>query len=102
MNDKKTFKDLIVYKEAKKLALMIYQVTSGFPKEERYSLTSQMRRSVYSVGANIVEGNARNSKKDRLNFFNIARSSLTELEYALDITLALNYLDNKAFAELDE
>lgn len=58
MEDKKieSFTDLIVWKEAHKLVLLIYQITSKFPSDERFGLTNQMRRAVVSIFSNIAEG----------------------------------------------
>ena len=77
------FTDLIVWKEAHKLVLMIYIVTKKFPREEIFGLTSQMRRSAVSITSNIAEGFARRSNKEKLQFYAIARGSLVELESQL-------------------
>ena len=77
---------------ADELAVLIYQVTSVFPKEELYGLTSQMRRSAVSVPSNIVEGCARDSQADYLRFLIIAFGSLRELHYQLDLSKRLGFL----------
>jgi four helix bundle protein len=74
---------LEAWKEAKKLVREIYQLTQGFPKDETFGLTSQMRRAAVSIPSNIAEGAARSGQKELLQFLNIARGSLSELETQL-------------------
>ena len=76
----KTHKDLTVWQEAMKLAKEVYQLTSAFPKEEVYGLSSQMRRAAVSVPSNIAEGAARSSSREFTQFLYIALGSLSELE----------------------
>lgn len=83
------------------LTVAIYQSTQSFPKEEVYSLTSQLRRAAYSVPANITEGSARESKKDYLHFLYVARGSLSEAQYFIHLSRRLGYLAEKDAAELD-
>ena len=63
---------LRAFELADEVALLVYKVTAGFPKEEVYGLTSQMRRAAVSVPSNIVEGCVRDSQADYLRFLNIA------------------------------
>ena len=79
----KTFKDLETWKQAHKLVLVIYKLTKTFPKEEKYSLTDQIRRAVVSISSNIAEGFARDSKKDKIRFYSIALGSLIEVQNQL-------------------
>jgi len=81
------YKRLLVWVRAKELVVLTYKITERFPKSETYGLTSQIRRAAVSVCVNIAEGYSRqaNSKKDYLNFLNIAKGSLVELEALLDI-----------------
>lgn len=74
------------------LAVAVYEQTRGFPREELYGLTGQLRRSAISVPANIVEGSARHSKKDYLHFLHIARGSLPETQYYLHLANRLGFL----------
>jgi four helix bundle protein len=80
------------WKMADDLAVELYQVTKRFPKEELYGLTNQLRRSGYSVAANIAEGSARESLKDYLHFLYIARGSLTETQYFVHLARRLAYI----------
>jgi four helix bundle protein len=73
--------------------LLIYKVTKGFPKEEMYGLTSQIRRSAVSVPSNIVEGCGRESQIEYIRFLEIAYSSLKELHYQFSLAIRLNYVD---------
>lgn len=80
------FQRLDVWQEARVLNREIYELTRGFPKEELFGLTSQMRRSSRSVAANIAEGSGRNSDRDFRQFLEISYGSATEL--ASDLYLA--------------
>ena len=86
-----SFHDLVVWQEAHKLVLAIYQVTAEFPKSEQYGLVSQMRRAAVSVPANIVEGFKRMSYAEKSRFYNIAEASLEELKYYLILSSDLGY-----------
>lgn len=94
------YRRLVVWQKADELALQIYLITRKFPREEIFSLVSQMRRAALSVPANIVEGYARSGKKERIQFYMIARGSLTEIEYFIDFSLRLGYLNTEQHAEL--
>lgn len=90
----KSFQDLIVWQKSHKLVLEVYQITSHFPKEEIYGLTSQLRRAAVSVPANIAEGFGRTGIKDNIKFYTIAAGSLNELEYYIILSKDLNYLNS--------
>jgi|TARA_Y100000310_G_C20224234_1_gene597152 four helix bundle protein len=90
------YEKLVAWKEAHALCLWSYGVTSAFPKKEMFGLTSQMRRSAYSVPMNIVEGNARRSKGDKRRFYEIALGSLEELHYQIRLARDLNYLPKES------
>ncbi len=85
---------LRAFQLADEVALLTYQVTAGFPQEERYGLTSQIRRAAVSVPSNIVEGCARDTHSDYLRFLYIAFGSLRELHYQMDLSRRLGLLSN--------
>lgn len=74
------FRQLIVWEKAMDLVVELYTATADFPKEEKYGLTSQMRRSVISIASNIAEGAGRNSDKEFCQYLAIAHASSYELE----------------------
>ncbi len=90
--DLKSYTELDVWKKTRKLAANVYTITRGFPKEEVFGLTNQMRRCSVSVPSNIAEGCGRNHPKDSIQFFFIARGSLYELETQLFLCFDLNYI----------
>ncbi len=85
-------KKLRAFETADDVAIMIYKITSLFPKEEMFGLTNQMRRAAVSTPSNIVEGCARKSQKEYLNFLNIAFGSLRELHYQFGLACRLGYV----------
>ena len=94
------YKDLIVWQKAMDLVCLIYEVTKGFPKDELYGLTNQLRRAVVSVPSNIAEGLARKSTTEYRNFLSIARGSMAEVETQLMIASRLNYLRKSQLPEI--
>lgn len=86
---------LRAFEMADEVALLVYQITAGFPKEEMYGLTSQIRRAAVSVPSNIVEGCARDSQADYLRFLHMAFGSLRELHYQLGLSKRLEFLCNQ-------
>jgi len=94
------YKDLKVWEKAHLITLKIYKITKGFPKEEIYGITSQLRRSAVSIPANIAEGSGKFSKPDFANFLQITLGSANETEYYLLLVKDLDYLDNELFTEL--
>lgn len=85
-NELKSFQDLTVWQESRKLFFIIYKLTKQFPKEEVFSSVSQMRRSSMSISSNIAEGFGRSSIADKLHFYILARGSLTELQNQIILT----------------
>src|SRR5579862_4871866 len=96
----KNYKELRVWEKAHAMTLVIYDKTREFPKEELYGLTSQMRRSSASMGANIAEGSGRRSEGEICRFLRIARESASELEYHLLLAHDLGFLGEEDFREL--
>jgi four helix bundle protein len=76
-----SFRDLIVWQKSHQLVLLIYQYSEEFPKKEMFGLTSQLRRAIISVPANIAEGFKKKGKLDKARFMNIAQGSLEECRY---------------------
>src|SRR5271165_4637507 len=95
------FKDLKVWSKAHALTLAIYKSTRQFPREEIYGLTSQMRRASASIGANIAEGCGRRSDPEMNRFIQIARGSVSELEYHLLLARDLRFLSVEEFEDLE-
>jgi four helix bundle protein len=87
----RNFQDLIVWQKAHKLVIEVYKFTENFPKTEIYCLTSQIRRSVISVPANIAEGFIKKSEIDKIRFLNIVQGSLEETRYYLILSNDLKY-----------
>lgn len=97
----KGFKDLKVWHKAHSVTLSVYELMRQFPKEELYGLTSQLRRSAASVGANIAEGCGRRSDGEICRFLQIARGSASELEYHLLLARDLHLLEDERFHDLE-
>lgn len=98
----KTYKELVVWQKSYQLSLLIYKLTSKFPKNEIYSLVSQMRRAVISIPSNIAEGYCRYSKKEYAQFLQIAFGSGAELETQLIIAKDLRYLSSNEHGQANE
>lgn len=86
-----TYKDLIVWQKSLKLVLSVYTLAGGFPKDELYGLTSQMRRAAVSMPSNIAEGRRRGTDKEFRRFLAIAYASGAELETQIEIIKLLQY-----------
>ena len=85
-------KKLKAWEKSINLIKEAYKLTSIFPKEEMYGLTNQIRRASVSIASNIAEGASRKSLIERRRFYQIARSSLVEINTQMEICLELNYL----------
>ena len=94
MEKTKSFEELIVWQKAHQFVLSIYKLTEIFPKHEMYGLTSQLRRAAVSIAANIAEGYKKKDYKNKINFLNIAESSLQECRYYIILANDLNYINN--------
>jgi four helix bundle protein len=88
---------LRVFVDAHQLTLLIYKHTRNFPRDEWYVLRLQMRKAAVSVPSNPVEGNARRTTREYVNFINISRASGAEMTYLVDLASELGYLAGPAF-----
>ena len=87
------YRDLVVWQKAMELAECVYRATAEFPLEERYGLTSQMRRAAVSIPSNIAEGQGRRSSDEEfIRFLRIGMGSLCELEAQLELSLRLQMI----------
>lgn len=91
-----SFEDLLVWRESQDLAVEIYKVTKSFPKDELFAMTSQLRRAVSSISANIAEGFGRSSLNDKLHFYTMAYGSLLETKNFLYLAEKLSYMDSSS------
>jgi four helix bundle protein len=96
-----SFRELVVWQRSIQLATMIYRITGGFPKEEMYGLTSQIRRSAVSVPSNIAEGQGRLSTGEFRQFLGVARGSNFELQTQLEIARTLKFGDSGLIDEAE-
>jgi len=85
------YKDLRVWQQATELAKLVYEITRPFPAEEKFGLTSQMRRAAVSVASNIAEGQARNTTGEFVQFISHAEGSLAELDTQVRLSVALGF-----------
>ena len=97
----KDFRDLKVWQKAHSMCLGVYKVTAHFPADERYGLTSQLKRAAVSISANIAEGCGRGSDADLARFLQMSMGSASEVECLLLISRDLELLANEEYTELD-
>ncbi len=95
-----SFEKLEVWKESKDFTKEIYTVTSTFPDDEKFGLTSQMRRAAVSICSNIAEGSARKTNKDKAHFTTISFGSAVEVLNQLILTVELGLLTQESYQEL--
>ena len=93
----KSFTDLNAWKEGHQLALMIYEMTKFFPREEIFGLVSQMRRCAVSITSNIAEGFSRQSYKEKVQFYSMSQGSVTELQNQLLIARDVHLTSREKF-----
>jgi four helix bundle protein len=94
---KKGFKDLIVWQKAKDLAIKVYQASEEGDLNRDFSLRDQMRRSAVSIASNLAEGDERDTDKESVRFFYIAKGSLAELRTQIGIAYEIGYLKKKFY-----
>jgi len=98
----RNFRDLRVWQQAMDLVEAIYRFTGGFPKQEIFGLTAQIRRAAVSIPSNIAEGHTREHRGEFLQHLSIAQASLAELQTHLEIASRLKYSSGKQLAPLLE
>jgi four helix bundle protein len=98
----KSYKELLVWQKAIDISVEVYSVSAGFPKEELFGLTNQIRRASNSISLNIAEGYSRRSGKSYLNFINIAQGSLFELESGIILAERLQFVKGENLTKLFE
>ena len=86
------FTDLTTWKEGHRLALLVYELTKKFPKDEVFSLTNQLRRAAVSITSNIAEGFGRRHVKEKVQFWQIAIGSIYEVENQLILSRDIGYI----------
>jgi len=96
------YRKLQVFVLADRLVLETYRVSAGFPIAERYGLQAQIRRAAVSVAANVVEGSARQTTREWLNFLNIAAGSATEAYYLAHVVRRLGFVEEREAADLEQ
>lgn len=94
------FWGLAAWQEGEKLAVLAYEITKEFPRQELYSLVDQIRRAVVSIPANVAEGFGRETYKDKTHFYMMAQGSLYELQSHLLIAKKLGYLPEVNFQQV--
>ncbi|MEX2155520.1 MAG: four helix bundle protein [Gemmatimonadales bacterium] len=96
------FRQLVVWQKAHQLTLALYKTTGSFPTNERYGLTSQIRRAAASIGANLAEGCGRKTRRDFARFAYMALGSASELEYHLLLAADLDILTADCYSHMDK
>ena len=99
-NGCKTFEDIKAWQLGKEFRIKIYQISKNFSADEKYVLTSQIRRAVISINSNIAEGYGRYSFKENINFCRIARGSANEVLDQLYVALDEKYINQEEFNNL--
>jgi four helix bundle protein len=96
----RSYKDLVAWRKSMDLVTATYRTTAGFPRDELFGLTSQLRRAAVSIPSNIAEGQGRLSEKEFRYFLGQARGSLMEVETQIQIAENLGYLKKEQTAPL--
>jgi len=95
------FKELEVWHNAMEIVRKVYEITKGFPEQEKYGLCSQLQRASVSVPSNIAEGSGRGTRKEFVHFLNQARGSLYEIITQLEIAAALSFADKDSAKSIE-
>ncbi|MBL7700075.1 MAG: four helix bundle protein [Chitinophagaceae bacterium] len=91
-----------VYIHAGEIVVECYRLSKLLPSDEKFNLVGQIRRAAISIKLNIAEGASRRTTAERKRFYEIARSSLVELDSAFDVCVAINYYDNTQLVKLSK
>lgn len=97
----RNYHELLVWKRAFEFSKLAYRLSSHFPKEEIYGLTSQLKRAAVSVPANIAEGACRKTNKDFCRFLYYSSGSLSECEVYIEFALDMNFITKEQFDYID-
>lgn len=98
----KGFRKLLVWQRAHGLVLFVYKLAEKFPKSEAFGLTSQLKRAVVSIPANIAEGQGAGTKPQFARYCDIAKGSLSEVEYYLVLAKDLEYISSEEYKEAEQ
>ena len=98
----KSFRELIAWQKAMDLVAEVYAATVNFPSDERFGLTSQLRRAAVSIPSNIAEGQGRNTPRDFVHFLSIAYGSLCEVQTQVLLSQRLQYMDTFSAEQIME
>jgi four helix bundle protein len=99
--EEKGFRNLRIWQKGKELAVDIYKITNSGKFQRDFGLRDQIRRSAISIASNIAEGDERDTNKEAVRFFHIAKGSLAELSTQIQIAMEIDYLDKTVFVDLD-
>ncbi|HEX8427898.1 four helix bundle protein [Hymenobacter sp.] len=101
-SNQQNYKDLQVWQHSRALVKAVYLLTQSFPNEEKFGLTSQMRRAAVAVPSNISEGNGRQHPRDTIQFLVVARGSLYELETQCYLAFDLDFITSEQLQDIEE
>lgn len=93
-NHHKGFRNLVVWMRKQELVILVYRVTKKLPADEKFGLTSQLRRAVVSVLSNFVEGYLKSSKKEKLVYLERSETSLLEIDAQIEVCFVLGFLND--------
>jgi len=96
------FTDLEAWKSGHELTVWIYSLTKNFPKEEVFGISNQLRRASVSITSNLAEGFSRNSLKEKIQFYSIAKGSTTEVENQLLISRDVGFITKDTFSSIED
>lgn len=99
---RKGFKELIVWQKAKDLAVTVYKMSAEGALSQDFGLRDQLRRSAVSIASNLAEGDERDTDKEAIRFFYIAKGSVAELRTQIQIAHEIGYLKTYIYKEIDE